>query len=259
MVKNDPDGTGAAVLEKLAAIGYDYIELSLAHIMKLDDAAFSDLKSRIVKSPVKCEACHNFFPAAIRLTGPDADRHKVVDYVTMALERASALGAKIVVFGSAGAKNVPDGFPVKKAWQQLIDLLKVIDSIAKKYDIIIAIEPINKFESNIINSAKEGLELIRQVNKDNIQLLVDYYHIAISNEPFDVICEAAGHIKHVHFAEVLERQYPKVIKDSYIDFFRHLKDCHYDGRISIEAFSSDFENDAVTSLHLLKNIFGKLG
>jgi len=252
MVAGEPDTTGVDMIEELERIGYDYIELSLAHLMDLSESELLSIKTRIDNCRIKCEVCHNFFPPSIRLTGDEANMGRAMEYVERALARSFQLGVKVIVFGSAGAKNVPEGFPMEKSWDQIVDLLRNIDPVAARYGITIVIEPINKSESNIINTVEEGLRLLKQVDRENIQLLVDYYHLLIEKESPDIILRAAEHIKHIHFAEVKGRGYPTVFEKSYLQFFTNLKKARYGGRISIEAYSEDFRKDAADSLVLLK-------
>lgn len=252
MVARDPDTTGVDIIEELGEIGYDYIELSLAHLMDLSEFEFLRLKSKIDNSGIRCEVCHNFFPPNIRLTGDEADMGRAMEYVERALARSSQLGVEVIVFGSAGAKNVPEGFPMEKSWDQIVNLLRNIDPVAGKYGITIVIEPINKSESNIVNTAEEGLALLKHVARENIELLVDYYHLMIEKESPDMILRAGRHIKHIHFAEVKGRVYPTVFEKSYLQFFMNLKKARYEGRVSIEAYSEDFRKDAAHSLVLLK-------
>jgi D-psicose/D-tagatose/L-ribulose 3-epimerase len=254
MVSKDFGGTGVGAAGMLKETGYDYVELSLAHIMNLSDAEFEDLRGQLAKAGIGCEVCHNFFPASIRLTGPNVDMEKITDYVEKAFGRANRLGAEIVVFGSSGAKNVPDGFPMNNAWQQLVEMLRKIDPFARRFNITIAVEPINTSESNIINSVREGLVLVRQVNRKNIQLLVDYYHLTIANESIGAIDDAKDYIKHIHFAQVEGRQFPKAIVNSYTEFFGKLKSIGYNGRISIEAFSNNLKEDAATAIRILTGL-----
>jgi len=252
MVAMEPDTTGVDIFEEHEEIGYDYIELSLAHLMELSEPEFLTMKARIDNCRIRCEACHNFFPPSIRLTGDEADMGRAMEYVERALARSFQLGVEVIVFGSAGAKNVPEGFPMEKSWDQIVDLLRNVDPVAGKYGITIAIEPINKSESNIVNTTKEGLRLLKHVSGENIQLLVDYYHLMIEKESPDIILRAAEHVKHIHFAEVKGRVYPTVFEKSYLPFFANLKKARYEGRISIEAYSEDFGKDAAHSLVLLK-------
>jgi len=90
------------------------------------------------------------------------------------MDRAARVGAEIIVFGSAGAKNVPVGFPMNVAWRQIVDLLQHLGPLAAERGLTIAIEPINRQEANIVTLAAEGLRLAREVNHPRVQLLVDY-------------------------------------------------------------------------------------
>ena len=66
-------------------------------------------------------ASMSFVPGAIKLTGPDVDPAKQMSYVTGLLGRLNKLGVKVVVFGSGGARRVPDGFSKDEAFTQLVD------------------------------------------------------------------------------------------------------------------------------------------
>ena len=114
MVASGPDGTGIEFIEKLAQIGYDYVELPTAQMMALDDEAFAKFKERLFKSGVPCETSNNLFPVSLRLTGPDVDKEAILSYAKKAFARDEELGIKICVFGSGPAKNVPEGFPMEE-------------------------------------------------------------------------------------------------------------------------------------------------
>jgi len=70
-----------------------------------------------------------------------------------------------------------------------------------------AIEPICKLESNIINTAGEGLQLVKAADRENIKLLVDYYHLVMEKEDPEFIVHAGSYIKHTHFATLQCRTY----------------------------------------------------
>jgi sugar phosphate isomerase/epimerase len=254
MVAKDPDKTGVEIVETLKEIGYDYIELSLAHISKLSDEEFLRLKDRLNTSGIKCEACNNFFPPEIKLTGWQADMKKIDKYLDLALSRVSELGVEVIVFGSGPSKNVPEGFPMEKAWEQLVNLTKYISSLAEKYKITIAIEPLRKEECNIINKVSEGLRLAKEVDRDNVKLLVDFYHMRSEEEDPSILKECKGYLKHVHFSRFEGRTFPRDIGEDilYVPFFKSLKEIGYKERLSIEAYSKDFYKDTYESLQFLK-------
>ncbi len=253
MVAAYSGGTGIEHIEDLAKIGYDYIELPLAQIMDLQDEAFAVLKHQVEASHIPCEVCNNFFPAHIRLTGNKTNKDEISKYVEEALIRAAQLGVRIIVFGSSGAKNVPEDFPFEIAWNQLVRLLQDVSESAKRWGITVVIEPLNQLESNIINTVEEGLKLARDVDRKNIKLLVDYYHLVMEKENLSVINNTEQYIRHVHFANPDKRVFPlNTDTEDYSLFFSYLKRSGYRDRISIEAYSKDLYKDAAASLKLLK-------
>jgi sugar phosphate isomerase/epimerase len=249
-------GTGIEYVELLKKIGYDYIELPLAQVMDLDDRKFQAIVAKFNSSGIRCEVCNIFFPAEIRLTGKEVAGEKIRAYLEVALKRAAQLGVEFIVFGSSGARNVPEGFPLEAAWEQLVSLLRDLDKMLKPYGITVLIEPLNRLESNIINHTSEGFQLAKEVDCVNIKLLVDYYHWALEKEDTGILLETGDYLKHVHFSRPEGRVFPKETDpDDYPPFFEHLKKIGYNRRVSVEAYTDDLENDAVQSLAFLKKIF----
>lgn len=167
-----------------------------------------------------------------------------LEYARAALERAGRLGVEVVVFGSAPAKNVPQGFPYAEAWKQLVALLRRLGPIAAEHGITIAIEPISRPESNFINRLVDGLRLAREVRHPNVQVLVDYYHLKRELESPEVILEAGKMLRHVHFASFAGRTFPKVWDAGLMGFFACLERAGYRGRCSVEAGTQNFLTDA---------------
>ncbi|MCL1795466.1 MAG: sugar phosphate isomerase/epimerase, partial [Clostridia bacterium] len=189
------------------------------------------------RSGIPCLCMNNFFPASFRLTGPEADHAAALAYAERALSRASVLGADRVVFGSSGARNVPDGFPIDRARNQLVQLLAALAPLARRRDITIVIEPLNRIESNIVNTLEEGLALARAVNDPAVACLVDFYHAGISGDPCASIDTVGPLLRHVHMARTLGRSMPVLAdEDAYRPFFSALRAVGYDETISLEAF-----------------------
>jgi D-psicose/D-tagatose/L-ribulose 3-epimerase len=254
LIATQRDGTGKEWIGKGKEIGFDYVELPLAQMMDLNDGEFSFLKEKVDSSGLKCEVCNNFFPGSIRLTGDAVDHGKIEKYLDKALGRALQLGVKVIVFGSPNAKNVPEGYPMDKAWAQLVELLRFIDPLVRTKGITIAIEPICKLESNFINTASEGFRLSRAADRENINLLIDYYHLVMEKEDPEIILEAGSYIKHIHFANPAGRVYPVEAEEGYIRFVNLLNRIGYEGRMSIEAYTKNFCHDAKRSLEMLRQL-----
>lgn len=123
----------------------------------------------------------------MRLTGETVDPAKVQEYVKRAIDRAVKLGSRVIVFGSSGAKNVPEGFPYDRAFGQIADVLRMIDTYAASAGIHIAIEPLNRQESNIIQNLEEGKKLMTEAGGPSIRLLADYYHFMLEKESLETL------------------------------------------------------------------------
>lgn len=258
MVAEGAEGTGIEIIEKMAEYGFDYIELPLAQMMALSDEQFAALKERVNNSKIRCETCNNLFPATIKLTGPKVDKEQIETYCKRALKRAGELGVEYVVFGSGPAKNVPDGFPMGKGYRQVVNLLEGIALVAKENNIIIAIEPLRKFECNLINTFKEGCQLAKEVCSPHVRVLVDYYHLTQEQEPIQHILDLGReYLVHTHFAKNEGRVYPEnMAEDSaYRPFIDALKAIGYEGRVSCEAYVEDFDRQAKQAIRFFKENF----
>ena len=163
--------------EKAEQFGFDYYEPGVAAVAALSDSAFADFARRVSKSRLRCE-CLNSFIRTLVVVGPSVDRDALTAYMNSALDRCRALGATMVVWGSAGSRNVPEGFPRERAWGQMVSFLRIAGPMARARNIVLAIEPLRKQESNIINTGAEAFRLVREVGDPNVKMIIDYYHLA---------------------------------------------------------------------------------
>ncbi|PYR91781.1 MAG: hypothetical protein DMF84_15675 [Acidobacteria bacterium] len=251
-------------IETLRSLGFDYAEPALSQTLALDPQALASARAKTAETGVHVETMNWFLPGTdIKLTGPDTDPAKIRAYVEKALALAESFGAKVIVFGSPGARTVPDGFPREKAWAQLKDFLQTCGDViqSRGYGMVIGIEALRKPETNIVNSVAEALKLAREVNHPKIRIIVDFYHLTFEHEDPAVILDAGDMIVHLQIADPRERRFPTsdAGEPRYAAFFKNLRAIGYRGRISIEANSSDVETDARASLAFLKEMADKYG
>ena len=248
--------TGLKNLEAAKAAGFDYVELSATEVAGLSDADFDAAVARIKEVGIPTPAANLFVPAAIRLTGPQTDPEAQMAHVKKVMSRLSKVGVEVIVFGSGGARRVPDGFAKEEAFKQLVDFGRRAANEAKPYNITIAIEPLRKQETNIINSAAEGLELVKAIDHPNFQLMIDFYHLASEQEDPSIVLRAKDHIRHLHTANPQGRVFPlKWEEYDYAPFFANLRAIGYDKRISVEGSTKDLAVEAPLSIALLRRAF----
>jgi D-psicose/D-tagatose/L-ribulose 3-epimerase len=234
--------------------GFDYYEMEVAEIDRMDEARFAALKAQVMASPIRCRAYRSLI-RRFQVVGDTAAAQKpeVKDYLEKNLERCSQLGGRVVVWGSGGSRNVPAGYSRDRAWGQIQEYLHMLGDIARKNDLVIGIEPLRRQESNIINSAGEAFKLSREVNHPNIKIIVDYYHLRSEQEDAEIVRTARNSIVHLHFANPTGRRWPhEASEDSeYKRFFSLVKEIGYKGGLSIEG-NGTFEEDADASLRFFR-------
>lgn len=231
--------------------GADYVEGHVQNFLRPMDVAWQPPVARpSVALPLPAYNC--FLPADQKVTGPDADAARLAAYAARACSRARQMGSTIIVFGSAAARNVPEGWPREKAEDQLVAAMRVVGPIAHAAGITIAMEPLNRGESNILNSTAECLEYIRRADAVGLAILCDLYHFTLEKEPLDNIELLKGLVVHAHVAEPVGRTPPRAGMTDLGPCFARLKAIGYDARMSIECNWNDVRAELGPTLEFLR-------
>lgn len=244
--------------EAVQKAGFDFIELPAAGTLQPDQDGddFAAALPALEHLPLPVEAFNVFLPGDLKLVGPEVDTERRRRYVRHAMDRASALGGKVVVFGSAGSRRVPEGYDPLEALAQISEFLGEAGPVAERYGVTIAIEPLNRGESNILNSVPEAQELAAMVDHPSVQVLADLYHMEVESESLDHVLNTPGRLAHVHVADT-GRFSPGTGQYDTPGLFRRLKQIGYNGRISIECTWRDFEAEAPASVAFLKRTWAE--
>ena len=248
--------TSVKNVEAAKAAGFDYVEVASTEIAALSDADFDAVAAKTKALGLPTPAANLFLPASLKVVGPDVNVEQQTAHVKKVLARLNRLGVQVLVFGSGGARRVPDGFSRDEAWTQLVDFSRRAAREAKAAGITVAIEPLRKEETNIINSAGEGLRLVEDVKDPNFQLMIDFYHLASEHEDPAIVIKAKDHLRHLHVANPNGRVFPKKWDEfDYAPFFANLKAIGYDKRISMEGNTTDLAADGPVTIALLRRAF----
>lgn len=233
----------------LKKTGFDYVEIGLSSLYTAEKSEIENFLGALDKNNIKCEAVNVIFPGGIKLTGENAEFEKAENYIAEIFEKTKSIGFKYVVFGSGGARRVPDGFPMEEAKEQLIKIINdYLIPAAEKYDFTVVVEELNKAETNIINTIDEAEYIVEKINNPKIKLLADLYHIGLENEDISKLSEKGSILAHCHIANPYnKRSYPQKsdsakAKELYKIFFENLKKASYQKGISIEGSPGGLEN-----------------
>ena len=234
--------------------GYAYVELPVGAIKaESPDSEFDSIREQIQSYEIIPEAWNCLLPADMKVTGPEFDKYRIERYLRTAFERIEELGGEIVVFGSGLARWVPDGFPMDEANDQIVEFVTLAGQVAGIHGITVAVEPLNPKESNIINSVKEGLEIVKKADHPFVKLLADLYHIEEAGEPMSNVAEAGDEIVHTHTADT-GRRYTGSGSYPHKEYLGALKSVGYDDRLSVECEWEDFTSECNQALMFLRGI-----
>ena len=233
--------------------GFDYIEPALNRLGGMTDEEFETWLSALREYDLPCESTNCFLPWDAHLYGDDVDYASLDRYLDIAFKRAYTSGVKVAVLGSGGPRSVPGGYPFDKAVRQFVAFLdEHAAPKAAQYGIDIAIEPLNRLETNFIRSVREGSLIASLCRAGNVYCLADVYHMYVEGDNWDDLRLLGGMIRHAHLSNPCppketgkKRIFPRD-KDEfdYAGFFDALESCGCE-RVSIEADRmGEFEEEA---------------
>ncbi|MCE7983486.1 MAG: sugar phosphate isomerase/epimerase [Caldilinea sp. CFX5] len=237
------------------AAGFDYIETTVVSLLpEATEPFFAPLLETYQAAPMPVRACNVFLPGDLKIVGPAVDWVRVDAYVRTALRRVKLVGADLVVFGSGKARMAPADFARSTAEDQLVDFLQLVAEVATAHAMTVVIEPLNRKESNILNSVDEAVALAQRVNRPAIRVLADFYHMDEEQEPLQHLLDYKDWLAHIHVADT-GRRAPGMGSYPYPEFVSLLEQAGYDGMVSIECRWEDFAAEAGPACRFLHQVF----
>ena len=241
-------------INEVAAAGFDYIELPVNAAAAWTDEEFEANLALAKAAPIPAPAFNLLFPKEMELLRPETSDQDIAAYLRKALGRVKALGGKTVVFGSGKSRFRPGDLPYDEAFRRLTEVTRLAGEIAAEFGITVVIEPLNRGETNMINSVAEGACLRAAVNHPSVQLLADYYHIAVEHQPPEDL-ERLGGIAHCHIATETGRLAPLEAEEGFRTLFSAMKRTGYAGLVSVEGKCADLAKDGPVSAALLRKLW----
>ena len=157
-----------------AKYGFDYIETNFRNLAFYNEEEYNKFLSELKSNNIPCETANCFLPGELKVTGENIDYDAIEKYLEVGFKRSAEVGIKIVVFGSGGARHIPEGYSYKNATNDIIKFVREYAApMAAEYGIDVVFEPLCKMESNIINTIKEGAMLASAIDMPNVGTLGD--------------------------------------------------------------------------------------
>ncbi len=171
-------------------------------------------------------------------------RQKALKYAAECVDLAVAVGAPLVVVIPASAgRTSPIGQPdsekawkeaVAREWDYAVESVEAAAVYAEERGVLIAIEPLNRFESFLVNNVDQGLRFVQEVNSEVVRLHLDAFHMNIEDrDPAEAVRRAGDLLVNVHISDSNRG----AVGHGHTDFraiMRALKESDYQGILTME-------------------------
>jgi sugar phosphate isomerase/epimerase len=244
-------------ITKIARWGYDGVELAIRDPRLVDvDALEEILADRSLKVPA-IGTGQAWGEERLSFTNPDAEvRKAAVARIKEHIQLAHRIHALVIIGLIRGV--TPAGQTNSQSMRLLIECIQECMETATAKGVHLALEPLNRYETDLIRTVSEGLEFVHKVGSPNLGLLLDTFHMNIEEANIeDSIRTCGNYIFHFHVADS-NRWYPG---GGHLDFgtiLQSLQSTGYQGWISGEFMPlPDPDTAAQRSIINLKRILSK--
>ncbi len=230
-----------SLFSKIKALGFDAVEIAV------EDPEIIDFK--VIDSALKNEGltpiiCGAFGPTR-DLTNEDPSIHQnCFDYIERCFDLCEAVGAKFVagpMYSAVGKARLVSPEQRKKEWDLAVTNLRKVCESAEKRGLSIALEALNRFETDLINTSEDLMRLINDINHPAARVLIDSFHMTIEEKNLaDAVKQVGDKLIHVQVSEN-HRGIPGTGMTNWTDLKTGLDAVGYEGVVSIESFTPNVQ------------------
>lgn len=233
-----------SLIDKVADMGFDVFEVACEDPDAIDAPTLSALLSARGLGAIVC----GVFGADRDLSSADAaTRENTKEYIRWCIDTAYEIGSPIVagpMFAATGKAHPSTEAEMRAERQRSIDCMKELVGYANDGGIKLAVEVINRFEADLINTTKQALDYVVEIGSPNVGLHLDTFHMNIEEKDSAAAVRLAGdRLFHFHASEN-DRGVPGTGQVDWRGVFAALKDVNYNGSVVIEAFTPQVKSIA---------------
>jgi sugar phosphate isomerase/epimerase len=241
---------------KMARLGYNGVELAVRDPHLLDITYLQNVLSSLGLEVPAIGTGQAYVEEGLSFTDPDeAVRRHAIERVKAHIDFARPLRAQVIIGLIRG--RAQEGISREQTMDWLVDALAECAQYAAP-DVRLVVEPINRYETNLVNTVAEGLELIQAVGAHHVGLLFDTFHANIEEVSIEGAIRLAGrNLFHVHVADS-NRWYPGAGHIDFASVIAALREIGYEGYLSLEVMPKpDADTCAQRAIALLRDLLGK--
>ena len=229
------------LIEKAKELGFDVLDINVAHPERFPAEKVSEKLKEIGIEVVTTIG----MPQDANIIHPDpAVRKQGVNTLKKMVDINVEIGSRIIAGVIYASWGYITGKPrTAEEWKWSVENMREAAEYAKSMgDIVLAVEPVNRFETHFINIAEDAVKYCKDVGTGNMKILLDAFHMIREELSFTDAVNICGkeYLGYVHVCEN-NRGIPGTGLVPWREFFTALKNINYDGPLSIESFDPGFE------------------
>ncbi len=230
-----------ALFPKIKAMGYDVVEIPAEYPELINGA---EVARALNANGLKAVVCGAFGPTRDLTHADPAVHENCFTYIRDCFDLCNAVGAGFLagpMYSAVGKTRMLPPDERKREWELAVKNLQRVCGDAQAQGLSIALEPLNRFESDLVNTAADAHRLVTDVNHTAAGILLDGFHMALEERSLSAAIELAGpKLLHVQVAENY-RGVPGTGQTPWHDFKKGLDTIGYKGVVSIESFTPEIK------------------
>jgi D-psicose/D-tagatose/L-ribulose 3-epimerase len=224
---------------KIAKMGFDVVEIAVEDPSLIE---VKKIKKALQEHGLKATICGAFGPTK-DLTHEDAAIHKnCFSYIESCLDFCVELGTNFFggpMYSAVGKARMVSPEQRKKEWDLAVKNLRLVCDMAETRNLKIALEPLNRFESDLINTVDDVSRLINDINQPAAQIMLDSFHMSIEEKDIEKAITTAGDkLVHLQVSENF-RGTPGTGQTPWHAYKKGLETIKYNGTVTIESFTPE--------------------
>ena len=224
------------LIRKVADMGYDGVEIPFTDLTVLDAKATGQARE---KAGVGLTACCVLLPETSICSTKAAERKAGIERLKHMIDLTAEMGGDVVAGPLYAPVRQLTGKPrTDDEWKWCVEGLGAAAEHAQKAKLLLAIEPLNRFETHVINTDADAVKLVKEVGSPNLKVQIDTFHANIEEKDTAAAIRATGALLgHFHASES-DRGTPGTGQVRWKEAFAALKDVNYGGWVTIESFAT---------------------
>jgi D-psicose/D-tagatose/L-ribulose 3-epimerase len=226
-----------SLFPKIKAMGYDKVEIAVEDPALIDTAV---VKKALLEHDLEAIICGAFGPTRDLTSEDEALHQNCFNYIQSCLNICVDLGATFLagpMYSAVGKARLVSPEQKQVEWNRAVTNLRKVCEMAAEKGLFIALEPLNRFESDLINTTEDVVRLIKDINHPAAKIILDGFHMNIEEPDIEAAIRLAGdQLIHVQVSENY-RGTPGTGQTRWDAFLRGLEAIGYSGTVSIESFT----------------------